>query len=107
MNLMEKFEAPYLKKNIPSFRVGDTLRVSFRIKEGEKTRTQLFEGVCIRKKGRGLGASCTLLKESYGDKVEKTFPLHSPVVEKIVRVREGKARRAKLHFLRTSRKKIV
>jgi ribosomal protein L19 len=56
-----------------------------RVKEGEKTRTQLFEGVCMRKKGRGLSASCTLLKESYGDKVEKTFPLHSPVVEKIVK----------------------
>lgn len=103
MDLKEKFEAPYLKKDTPSFRVGDTLRVSFRVKEGEKTRTQLFEGICIRKQGRGLGASCTLLKETYGDKVEKTFPLHSPVVEKIVRVAAGKARRAKLYFLRKSR----
>ena len=100
MDLKEKFEAPHLKKDIPSFRVGDTLRVSFRVKEGEKTRTQLFEGVCIRKRGRGLSASCTLLKETYGDKVEKTFPLHSPVVEKIVQVHAGKVRRAKLYFLK-------
>ena len=103
MDLKDKFEAAYLKKDLPSFRVGDTLRVSFRIKEGEKTRTQLFEGICIRKSGRGLGAGCTVLKESYGDKVEKTFPLHSPTVEKIVRVKEGKVARAKLHFLRHSK----
>ena len=100
MDLKEKFEAPYLKKEIPDFRVGDTLRVSFRVKEGEKTRSQQFEGICIRKKGRGLNASCTILKESYGDKVEKTLLLHSPVVEKIVRVSAGKARRAKLYYLR-------
>lgn len=102
MDLKEKFEAPHLKKDLPSFRVGDTLRVSFRVKEGEKTRIQLFEGVCVRKKGRGLSASCTLLKESYGDKVEKTFPLHSPVVEKIVKVSQGRAKRARLYFLRKS-----
>ncbi|MBI4116086.1 MAG: 50S ribosomal protein L19 [Candidatus Omnitrophica bacterium] len=102
MNLIEKVEAPHLKKDIPSFRVGDTLRVSFRVKEGEKTRTQLFEGICIRKRGRGLSAACTLLKESYGDKVEKTFPVHSPAVEKIVRVHGGKARKAKLYYLRHS-----
>lgn len=103
MNLIERFEAPYLKKDIPSFRVGDTLRVYFRVKEGEKTRTQLFEGICIRKRGRGLGMTCTLLKESYGDKVEKTFFLHSPVVERITQAQSGKARRAKLYHLRKSR----
>ena len=86
MNLMDKVEAPYLKKDIPSFRVGDKLKVYFRVKEGEKTRSQLFEGVCTRKRGRGLGATCTIVKETYGDKVEKTFPLHSPSVERIVRV---------------------
>lgn len=104
MDLKDKFEAPHLKKDLPSFRVGDTLRVSFRVKEGEKTRTQIFEGTCIRKSGRGLGASCTVLKESYGDKIEKTFPLHSPVVEKIVRVGTAeKARRAGLYYLRRSK----
>ena len=102
MGLIEKVEAPYLKKDIPVFRVGDTLRVSFRVKEGDKTRAQIFEGICLRRRGRGLGTTCTLLKESYGDKVEKTFPLHSPLVEKIVRVASGKTRRAKLYFLRKS-----
>ena len=85
MNLIEKMEASQLKKDIPPFRVGDTLRVYFQVKEGEKTRTQLFEGTCTRKRGRGLGATCTLVKEAYGDRVEKTFPIHSPIVEKIVR----------------------
>jgi len=87
MNLIEKLEAPHLKKDLPSFRVGDTLKVYFRVKEGEKTRSQLFEGICTRKRGRGLSTTCTLIKEAYGDKVEKTFPLHSPMVEKIVRVK--------------------
>lgn len=86
MELIEKVEATYLKKDLPEFRVGDTLKVYFRVKEGDKTRTQLFEGICIRKRGRGLGATCTVVKEAYGDKVEKTFPVHSPTVERIVRV---------------------
>lgn len=100
MSLIDTFEAPYLKKDLPPFRPGDTLRVYFRVKEGEKTRAQLFEGICIRKKGQGLRATCTLLKEAHGDKVEKIFPLHSPLVEKILRVRSGKTRRARLYFLR-------
>ena len=86
MELIEKVEATYLKKDLPEFRVGDALKVYFRVKEGDKTRTQLFEGICIRKRGRGLGATCTVVKEAYGDKVEKTFPVHSPTVERIVRV---------------------
>ncbi len=85
MNLIDKVEASQIKKDLPSFRVGDTLKVYFRVKEGEKTRTQLFEGICTRKRGRGLSATCTLVKEAYGDRVEKTFPLHSPMVEKILK----------------------
>jgi len=85
MNLIDKVEASQMKKDLPSFRVGDTLKVYFRVKEGEKTRTQLFEGICTRKRGRGLSATCTLVKEAYGDRVEKTFPLHSPMVEKILK----------------------
>lgn len=100
MSLIEKFEAPYLKKDLSDFRPGDTLRVYFRVKEGEKTRTQLFEGICIRKRGQGLRATCTLLKEAHGDKVEKIFPLHSPLVEKVLRVRSDKVSRARLYFLR-------
>ena len=103
VDLKEKFESAYLKKDIPSFHVGDTLKVYFRIKEGEKTRTQLFEGICMRRQGHGLSASCTILKETYGDKVEKTFPLHSPIVEKIVKIKSGKVRRARLYYLRKTK----
>ena len=103
-DLLKKLESPLLKKDIPAFRVGDTIRVYFRVKEGEKTRTQMFEGICTRRRGQGLSATCSLIKDSHGDKVEKTFPLHSPVIEKIVRVSEGKkVRRARLYFLRKSR----
>ena len=84
-SMIDKMEASQMKKDVPVFRVGDVLKVYFRVKEGEKTRTQLFEGTCIKKRGRGLSARCTLRKEAYGDTVEKTFPLHSPTVEKIVR----------------------
>ena len=101
-DLIKKVEAPHLKKDIPVFRVGDTLRVYLRVKEGEKTRTQLFEGTCIRRQGRGIAQTCTLLKDAHGDKVEKTFPLHSPLVEKIVQVKSGRVRRAKLYYLRRS-----
>lgn len=87
MGLVEKLEAPYMKKDLPSFRVGDALKVYFRVKEGEKTRSQVFEGICTRKRGRGLATNCTVVKEAYGDRVEKTFPLHSPLVEKIIRVK--------------------
>lgn len=93
MNLIEKTEASYLKKDVPTFRIGDTLKVYFRVKEGEKTRTQLFEGTCTAKHGRGLGATCTVIKNTYGDKVEKTFPLHSPTVEKIVLVTATKLKK--------------
>lgn len=89
-------------KKIAEFRVGDTLKVHVRVKEGDKTRTQIFEGICIRKKGRGVTASFTVLKESYGDKVEKVFPVYSPIVEKVVVSHKGKARRAKLYYLKNS-----
>lgn len=97
MDIVEKESA---SKKTPVFRVGDTLKVHVRVKEGDKTRTQLFEGVCIRKKGKGVRASFTVLKESYGDKVEKIFPLHSPNVEKVTVSVKGKVRRAKLYYLK-------
>ena len=90
----------YFKKDVPDFRVGDTLKVHLKVKEGDKTRTQLFEGVCIARKGSGVGASFTVVKETHGDIVEKIFPIHSPTVEKIVVDRKGKVRRAKLYHLR-------
>lgn len=100
MNKMDIIEKDIKLKKIPDFRIGDTLKVHVRVKEGDKTRTQLFEGVCICRKGRGINASFTVLKESYGDKVEKAFPIHSPIVEKIVVSHKGKARRAKLYYLK-------
>ncbi len=90
-----------MKGKVPEFRVGDTLKVYLRVKEGDKTRTQIFEGICIRRRGSKAGASFTVLKETHGDIVEKIFPLYSPTVEKISVSRKGKARRAKLYHLRS------
>ena len=100
MSKMDIVEKEAASKKTPEFRVGDTLKVHVRVKEGDKTRTQLFEGVCIRIKGKGIRASFTVLKESYGDKVEKIFPLHSPNVEKVTVSHKGKVRRAKLYYLK-------
>lgn len=99
-NSIAEVEKTVLKKDVPAFRVGDTLRVYLQVREGEKTRTQVFEGVCIRRRGSGSGASFTVLKETHGDIVEKVFPLHSPGVERVVVTRKGNARRAKLYHLR-------
>ena len=98
--LIQKFEEERLKKDVPDFRVGDTLKIHLRVKEGDKTRTQVFEGVCISRRGSGVSASFTVVKETHGDIVEKIFPLFSPTVEKIVVERKGKVRRAKLYHLR-------
>jgi large subunit ribosomal protein L19 len=89
-----------VKKKIPDFRAGDTLKVYIRIKEGDKTRTQLFEGVCVYRRGRDANATFSVVRETHGDIVEKLFPLYSPVVEKIVVAQKGKARRARLYHLR-------
>ena len=100
MSKMDIFEKDNATKKKPQFRVVDTLKVHVRVKEGDKTRIQLFEGVCIRIKGTGIRTSFTVLKESYGDKVEKIFPLHSPNVEKVTVSTKGKVRRAKLYYLK-------
>ncbi|GBC90220.1 MAG: 50S ribosomal protein L19 [Fimbriimonadales bacterium] len=91
---------PYLKKDIPEFRPGDTVRVHVRVVEGNKERTQIFEGVVIARKHGGIADTITVRKISYGVGVERTFPIHSPTVAKIEVVRRGKVRRAKLHYLR-------
>ncbi|CUU11477.1 MAG: 50S ribosomal protein L19 [Armatimonadetes bacterium] len=91
---------PYLKKDIPEFRPGDTVRVHVRVVEGNKERTQIFEGVVIARKHGGIADTITVRKISYGVGVERTFPIHSPTVAKIEVVRKGKVRRAKLHYLR-------
>ena len=100
MNKMELAEKDYLKKEVPEFRVGDQVKVHLKVREGDKTRTQIFAGTVIRKRGRGTSATFTVLKEVRGDTVEKTFPLHSPNVENIQVTAKGKVRRAKLYYLR-------
>ena len=103
MNLLQKLEAEHvasLNKTIPDFGPGDTVRIGVKVVEGEKTRIQAFEGVCISRKGGGINASFTVRKMSFGEGVERVFPLHAPVVESITVVRRGKVRRAKLYYLR-------
>ena len=100
MNKLELIEKSYLQKDIPEFRTGDTVRVHIKVQEGDKTRTQTFEGVVIRKHGRGINSSFTVLRDMRGDIVEKSFPVHSPSLEKIVVVKKGKFSRSKLYHLR-------
>ena len=97
---IEILEGLQLKNDIPEFNVGDTIRVFVKIVEAEKTRSQAFEGIVIGKKGSGLRESFTVRRISYGEGVERIFPLHSPSIERIVRVKEGKVRRAKLYYMR-------
>lgn len=100
MNLIEAFTNEQLKKELPLVRVGDTVRVHNKIKEGNRERIQLFEGTVIGKHGGGISETFTVRRISYGVGVEKTFPIHSPNVEKVEIVRVGKIRRAKLYYLR-------
>lgn len=109
MNLLQQLEAEHiadLGKAIPDFAPGDTIRVGYKVTEGTRSRVQQYEGVCIaRKGGSGLGASFTVRKISYGEGVERIFPLHSPNIDAITVVRRGKVRRAKLYYLRALRGK--
>mgnify|MGYP003315488772 CR=1 FL=1 len=100
MDLLKAFTDEQLKTEVPAFNIGDDVRVYNRIKEGEKERTQLFEGTVIAKHGSGISATFTVRRVSYGVGVEKTFPVHSPNVENVVVTRVGKVRRAKLYYLR-------
>ena len=99
-DIIKEIEQEQLKAEVPEFRVGDTVRVHAKIKEGEKERIQVFEGVVLKKQGGSNRATFTVRKTSNGVGVEKTWPLHSPSVEKVVVVRAGKVRRAKLNYLR-------
>src|SRR5262249_36363875 len=101
MDAIRLVEAGLLKKDRQGFAPGDTVRVHVRVIEGEKERTQVFEGVVIRKRGEGGRASFTVRRISYGVGVERTFPLHSPRIETIDVVRHGKVRRSKLYYLRS------
>ena len=100
MDAIRLVEAGHMKKDRQGFAPGDTVRVHVRVVEGEKERVQLFEGVVIRKRGEGGRASFTVRRISYGVGVERTFPLHSPRIDKIDVVRHGKVRRSKLYYLR-------
>jgi large subunit ribosomal protein L19 len=100
MNVIDAIEREQLKTDIPNFKPGDTVRVHVKVIEGEKERTQVFEGVCIGRKGGGSRESFTVRKVSYGVGVERTFPLHSPRLEKIEVQTRGVVRRAKLYYLR-------
>jgi len=100
MDIIRSIEAEQLKPEISDFHIGDTVRVHATIKEGNRQRIQVFEGTVIKKQNGGLRETFTVRRVSYGVGVEKTFPLHSPVIEAIEVVRKGKVRRAKLYYLR-------
>ncbi|MCD8348287.1 MAG: 50S ribosomal protein L19 [Lachnospiraceae bacterium] len=99
-DIIKKIEDAQLKAEVPQFAVGDTVRVYGKIKEGNRERIQVFEGIVMKKQGGGVRATFTVRKNSNGVGVEKTWPLHSPAVEKVEVVRRGKVRRAKLTYLR-------
>jgi large subunit ribosomal protein L19 len=100
MSIISTVESNYLKKNIPSFRPGDNVRVQFKVVEGDSERIQAFEGTVIRDRGTGLGRTFTVRKISYGVGVERIFPFNSPRIDKIELVKRGKVRRAKLYYIR-------
>ena len=100
MDIIKSIEHEQMKNKIPALKVGDTVKVHQRIKEGNRERIQVFEGIIIKKQGGGVNATFTVRRVAYGVGVEKTFLIHSPLVEKVEVVRVGKARRAKLFYLR-------
>ncbi len=100
MDIIKAIEAEQLKENLPDFNVGDTVKVHYKVKEGNRERIQVFEGTVIKRQGGGIRETFTVRRISYGVGVERTFPLHSPRVEKIEITRRGKVRRAKLYYLR-------
>jgi large subunit ribosomal protein L19 len=105
MNIVQQYEAGEITRltqgrTVPEFQAGDTLRVAVKVVEGERTRTQAFEGVCIGRSNKGLNSNFTVRKISYGEGVERVFPLYSPLIAEIAVVRRGDVRRAKLYYLR-------
>ena len=103
MNLIQQIEAEEIAKaakDIPEFRPGDTVRIGVKVVEGDRSRVQAFEGVCIARSNKGIGSNFTVRKMSFGEGVERVFPLYSPIVESITVVRRGVVRRAKLYYLR-------
>jgi large subunit ribosomal protein L19 len=107
MHTLDAVEASSLRTDVPDFRPGDTVKVHVRVVEGNRSRIQVFQGVVISRRGAGVRASYTVRKVSFGVGVERTFPLHSPVVEKVEVVTRGDVRRAKLYYLRERRGKAA
>lgn len=107
MNRLDSIEKAQLKDNIPTFKSGDTVRVHVRIKEGNKERLQVFEGICIARKHGGVRETATIRKISFGVGVERIFPLHATIIDHIDVVRRGRVRRAKLYYLRELRGKAA
>ena len=107
MDLLRAVDSPQMRTDLPHFRAGDTVRVHVKIKEGEKYRIQVFEGVVIARKNNGISSTFTVRKVSLGYGIERIFPLHSPIIEKLEVVRSGKVRRARLYYLRSRRGKAA
>ncbi|MDO5696727.1 MAG: 50S ribosomal protein L19 [Dermatophilus congolensis] len=107
MQKLDMVDAASLRDDVPEFRAGDTVKVHVKVIEGNRTRVQVFQGVVIRRHGKGVGETYTVRKLSFGVGVERTFPVHSPVVEKIEVVTRGDVRRAKLYYLRNLRGKAA
>ena len=103
MNKVDLIEKDFLKKSVPEFNVGDEVKVYLKVQEGDKSRIQIFAGTVVKKSGRGINAGFHVLKEVRDDIVEKSFLIHSPLVEKITVTTKGKARRSKLYYLRNKR----
>ena len=101
MNRTDMVERPYLREGLPDFRAGDTVRVHVRVVEGERERVQVFEGIVIRRRGSQLSETFTVRKISFGVGVERTFPVHSPMISKVEVQARGDVRRAKLYYLRS------
>lgn len=106
MDAIELIESRYTKKELPEFKVGDVVKISLRVVEGQKSRIQIFEGTVLRKTGKGTAANFTVLKQTKGsgDTIEKTFPLYSPIIEKIKVVKSTKVRRSRLYYKRSDKR---
>ncbi len=106
-NVIDNLAAAAKREDVPDFRAGDTLKVHVKVVEGNRSRVQVFQGVCIRVQGSGIGRTFTVRKVSFGVGVERTFPLHTPIIDKIEVVTRGDVRRAKLYYLRNLRGKAA
>jgi len=107
MNLLQSMQGGQMRTDLPKLRSGDTVRVHVKIKEGDKYRIQVFEGVVIARKNNGISSTFTVRKVSFGYGIERIFPLHSPIIEKMEVVKSGKVRRARLYYLRGRRGKAA